>query len=134
MTADQTKYDSITFHVDSPEGTVNVVIAEQSPGKIGFIHIFVGKSGSAVRSLTDALARMVTFALENKALTDVIAELSNITTDKARYTKGGVTVRSIPEALYVALLRYRNMYAQPSLASKGEYRPVKFANPKLADM
>lgn len=135
MTADQDIFDSITFHIDSPDGTVNVIFVEESPGKLHNVIVLVGKSGSGTRALVDALARMITFALQSHDLTDVINELSSITSDKARLTTGGVTVRSIPEAIYLAMLRYRNMYPTKGTTTNSdvEYRPAKFANPRLGD-
>lgn len=135
MTADQNKFDSVNFNITAPEGDVNIIINEASPGKIYNIIVLVGKSGSSLRAMTDALSRMITFALHQTELTDVLNELSSITSDKARIVTGGVVVRSVPEAIYLALLRYRNMYPTVKhINPDKENRPVYFANPNLADI
>jgi ribonucleoside-diphosphate reductase alpha chain len=127
--ADRDIYESVNFNISSPSGDVTIVINEDSPGKIHNIFIFVGKTGTEMRAMTEALARMITFAVQNNDLSDVVAELSSITSDKVIRNTGGVDVRSVPEAVYIALVRYRAMYPHPSLASASmEYRPPKFTN------
>lgn len=133
LMADRDTFDSVAFYVESPAGEVNVIVGEDSPGQINFVHILIGKTGTEMRAMTDALARMITFALRNHDLADVLAELSSITSDKVIRNHKGVDVRSVPEAIYIALMRYRNMYPHPSISNAIEYRPPKFTNPIRAD-
>lgn len=128
MTKNKNIFDSVTYQIPSPSGDVNVIIVEDSPGNIYMVTILVGKSGSEVRAMCDALSRMITSSLKIKSLTEVIDELSSITSDKFRDMRG-IKVRSIPEAVFVALHRYSNMY--PTYTDRGndmEYRPAKFTN------
>lgn len=124
----QNKFDSVNFRIPSPSGDVNIIINEQFPSKIYNVVILVGKSGTEVRALCDALSRMITFSVQNKSLVEVIDELSSITSDKIRDIKG-IKVRSIPEAVFLALIKYSNMYAtHKDVGGSKDYRPPKFTN------
>jgi ribonucleoside-diphosphate reductase alpha chain len=134
LMADRDKFDSVNFYIESPSGTVNVIVAEDSPGKINQVFILIGKTGTEMRAMTDALARMITFAVRSNELSDVLAELSSITSDKVIRTTKGVDVRSVPEAIYIALMRYNAMYPHPSINNiSHEYRAPKFTNYERAD-
>jgi ribonucleoside-diphosphate reductase alpha chain len=127
LMADRNVFDSVNFYIKSPAGEVNVIINEDSPGKINSIFILIGKTGTEMRAMTDALARMITFAVKHNPLSDILAELSSITADKGIMNPKGVKIRSVPEAIYIALLRYNAMYPK-SNDTYINYRPPKFTN------
>lgn len=116
----QEKYDSITFHNPTPEGEATVIVVESQPGVIYKIFFTIGKAGSGVNAWAFALAEMVVFALQQKAdLNDVIISLSNITSSRYINDGSGIPCRSGPEALYLSLMKYRNLY-------KGSNSSVKY--------
>lgn len=104
------KFPTITFQIPSPDGTAYIQILEypDKPGEIYRIIFQLGKAASPVNAWADALARMVSAALNNGvSINSILDELSEITTDKS-VRHGTMFCRSGPEALYIALLQYRN--------------------------
>lgn len=75
--------------------------------KIAHIEINIGKAGSSVMAWSNAFARMTQHALSRGVPLDiVIAELSDIATDRI-VVSDGISCRSGPEALAIALRAYR---------------------------
>lgn len=100
-------YRSYSFWVESPDGTITVIVAEHKNESPAAIFIHVGKCGSAIAAWADAAARMATRAFDHGAsVEEVIEDFSNITTDRFR-TNPKYTCRSAAEAVAIALLRYR---------------------------
>lgn len=106
----RTLYDNITFNIRTPSGTANIIIVEDSPGKIETIFFTIGKAGSDINAWAYALAESVTMILKTQSINDVLVLLSNITSSRSTYAPDGIACRSGPEALYIALMRYRNLY------------------------
>ena len=97
---------NFSFRVPSPDGMSTVFISEEESGP--HIQIFIGKAGSSVSAWSNALAAMATFALRTTSLNEVIDTLADITTDRVAY-RDGVSSRSGPEALVIALRTYRDI-------------------------
>ncbi len=124
----QTKFDSFTFHIKTPDGVANIIIAEHSPGKIYKIFYNIGKAGTSLNSWAFALCEIVSHSLNNGAdINDILTLLSNITSARPVYDNDGIACRSGPEALYLALLRYRNTVKPTSRVTYKEgFRPASF--------
>lgn len=112
----QTIFNNSTFRVTTPEGEMFVTVIEDSASKVTAIDIKIGKAGSALVAWTHSFARILTLAIEKGAsVEDLIVELSGQTSDKLRTLTNGVIIRSGPEAVSYALMRYqkekyRNIY------------------------
>jgi hypothetical protein len=124
----KTRFDNYTFNIRTPEGTANVIIVEDEPGKIGEIFFNIGKAGSSIDAFCYALAKMVVRTLEHgRKLEDVISDLSNITSARKIYDTKGISCSSGPEALYLALFRYSVMVKDFTKVTYDEdYRPPRW--------
>lgn len=91
--------------IRTPEGKAFLIIDEdpKTSNPIRF-DLQLGKSGTALRSWSYAMGRMLTLSvLHGATIEDVITELSNVTTDK--YSGG---VRSGIDGLVKGLMRYQS--------------------------
>lgn len=130
MLLDRNKFDSITFRIPTPEGTASIIIVEDSPGTIHRIFFSIGKAGTGVNAWAFALAEMVVSNLQHRKLVDIINELSGITSSRWMYSENGVPCRSGPEALYLALIQYRNIYKHnhKNVTYDEDYEPPRMRN------
>lgn len=103
---DQLMYENVSIQLKTPDGEATIIIAENASGEIYNIQMFIGKCGSSLSAWCNALAKMTTFSLKHIPLDTVIAELEDISSDRYA-SKDGVTIRSGPEALSMALQRYK---------------------------
>lgn len=103
------KFQNITFQVKTPDGMMFVTVLEDADKKpVGF-HINIGKAGAAIAAWSQALARIMSLAVDKgAAVNDIIEELSSLTSDKEVTLERGEKVRSGPEGVVVALFNYRN--------------------------
>ena len=107
-TTDSTKFSGLTIQVKSPDGTMFVTINEDENGKPIAIWISIGKAGASVAAWAVSMARILTLALDKGAtISELCVELSGQTTDKVRITGDGEYVRSGPEGVFVALMKYK---------------------------
>jgi hypothetical protein len=107
-TAAQEKFDNITMQVPTPDGTMFVSIMENDKGLPVGIQVHIGKAGAPLAAWSNALSRIMTLALDKGAtINDLIEELSGQTSDKARMTTNGESVRSGVEGVWVCLIRYK---------------------------
>lgn len=107
-TSEQTKFASVNFAVDTPEGKMFVAVLESDAGDPIAIQISIGKAGLAVNVWAQAVSRLATLALEaGRSINDIIHELTSLGTDRSRTLPMGEVVRSGPDGLMVALMRYR---------------------------
>lgn len=121
-----TKFPNITYQIDTPDGRAVIQIVENPSNRDIIEHIFftIGKAGSSVNAYCDALARMVVFAIKHKGLVTVLNELSSISSDRPPITtKDGLVIRSGVEALYIALLNWRNDSYSPYEPTEKLYTP-----------
>lgn len=103
---DPDRFDSWSWKVETPDGTMYVHILEQHEMPVGFI-VQIGKVGTNVFAWAEAMARMATRALPDIGVHGVIEELSGITTSGLRRLARGEIIRSGPEGFAYALLRYK---------------------------
>lgn len=106
---EQQVYATTTTKVRTPDGTMFVIVLDDDSGKPVGIHINIGKAGSSLSAWANATAALVTKMLDHGiGLNEVIAELSELTTDKTVLSgDGNVPVRSGPDGLCYALMVYR---------------------------
>lgn len=103
---DPNKWNSFAFRINTPAGKAYIQIAEESPGVIFKIFFRIGKAGSEINAMCEALALMATDLCKEKSLSDVIVHLSGITSDREAKS-GEYSVKSTPAALMLALMQYR---------------------------
>lgn len=115
------KWNSVSFRINTPAGKAYIQIAEHSPGKIYKIFFRIGKAGSEINAMCEALAIMASDLLQEKSISDVIVHLSGITSDREAKS-GEYSVKSTPAALMLALIQYKASI--PS--TETDYAPAKF--------
>lgn len=102
------KFQSLTFRIKSPQGSVYVQIIEREHGKIEKIIVTVGKAGSVINALCGGVAELVTHMIHSGiSITDIIITLSGITADKLSITDG-MEVHTPVDAVVIALMQYRS--------------------------
>jgi len=119
---DDKMYPCINVRVESPDGTMFVTIMEN--GEMPFkVLVHIGKSGSSLAAWANCAAEFVGEAIPRLGLNTVIGKLLGISSDKISYTpdsEGGVvTVKSGPEAIAYALIKYRLFKHRELLLSLG---------------
>lgn len=112
-------YNGYTINIPSPDGLVHLHCLEHKPGKLEMVQITIGKSGSSLTAWADGLARMITVALRHSDLSDILSELSLISSDKAVLSAQQTPIRSAVDAVFYGLLRYRHVTSK----SKTYYPP-----------
>lgn len=105
----QTTFNSQTYQVETPEGTMYVNLIEDNSGKLIALDASIGKAGSVIRAWAMSLSKIMTVAIEHGArIEHLIEELSSQTSDKpARRRSDGVQIRSGPDGICFVLLCYR---------------------------
>lgn len=126
-------FNSFVFRVESPDGNAYIQILESKPGEIEHIIMHIGKAGSSVNAWCQGVADLTALAIKNDVpVSQIIATLQGISSAKPRRVlKGGYDVRSGPEALAIALIKYRAA-SEPIIVENYDefYRPAKFTNPR----
>ena len=101
---------SYSFKYLTPDGNATIFIVEKADGEIERIDYFIGKAGSSVAAWCHGLVEFINFAIEKGiSLNDIINKISNITSGTSVRTVSGMTCRSGPEAIFLALMKYRGM-------------------------
>lgn len=101
-------FNSWSYHIQTPDGTMYVNILEDKTGVICAIDIVIGKAGAPLRAWAHSFARIITLGLEHGVtLEDLLTELSSQTSDHSRTSTNGIQIRSGPEGIYQALIMYR---------------------------
>jgi hypothetical protein len=115
------KLAGITYQIPTPDGNMFVTVSEDIDGKPIAIWIHIGKAGSAVGAWSNAVARLMTVALDHGAtINDLMTELSSQTSDKRRETSDGEVVRSGIEGVWVALMKYKRSKFEAVSQSLGD--------------
>jgi hypothetical protein len=101
-------YTSYSYKIPCPVGTVFVFVTEVN-NKPSFIQLYIGKSGSEVNANAYALQSLSNELLkEFNGFNRLMLHLCDISTSNSTFDfVHNVNVRSLPEALYVALSKYR---------------------------
>jgi hypothetical protein len=101
---------SFTVRVMTPDGVMFVTIVENSNGtrpQPAEILVTLGKTGSAIAAWANMAALLTSFLLERGvSLVDIAVKISNILSDKQTAQTAGMDIRSGPEGLKYAFLRY----------------------------
>lgn len=119
-------FNSINIRVESPDGTMFITVMENE-GKMPFkILVNIGKAGTSLSAWATALADFVSEALPRIGVNAVVALLLNIRSDRVSFirdtwsnSEGVITVRSGPEALAYALIKYRTEKHREYMKSLG---------------
>lgn len=104
--------DSLTWKIATPNGVMFVTIVEsidyrKRPVPINIL-ITIGKSGSAIMAWATMTADLISLMFIKKIdLSEIIAEISMNLSDRVVMQKPGVSIRSEPEGIKYALLRYQ---------------------------
>ncbi len=100
--------NTISIRVPTPDGTAFVHIIENREGKPAHVIINIGKAGVSVSAWAEAVARLCTMLLEKgTGINDLIDELSAITSEKVKVMQDNSKIRSGPEGIAVAFIKYR---------------------------
>jgi len=97
-------YPTFSYRVETPDGTMFIHIVEDERGLPQQVHINIGKAGTNLSAWADAAARLVSRSLPN--VHGAIEELTGITTSRFRRMPKGEMIRSGPEGIAYALLKY----------------------------
>lgn len=101
---------SFTVRVMTPDGVLFVTIVEDSGGSMPKpvqVLITLGKTGSAIAAWANMTALLCSVLLERGVqLADIAMEISNILSDKRAPTGNGFDIRSGPEGLKYAFMKY----------------------------
>lgn len=96
-----------SIQLDSPDGRIWVHVCEDENERPFKVLINVGKTGASLYAWASATADLVSELLPHVGVHKVIEILSGHLSDRERRTLQGVQIRSGPEAISVALMRYR---------------------------
>lgn len=107
----QEVYETLTFRVRTPDGTMFVIVLEDDNGKPAGVHINIGKAGTSVSAWANATAILITRLFEaGVGVNEIIKELSELTSEKMVLSGDErVPIRSGPDGLSYALMSYRRM-------------------------
>lgn len=115
--------DGVSIKLLTPDGIAYVNINESKPGNISRIFFNVGRAGTPVNAWGHCVGELVNELIkENKSLNDILIILSNITSQRSTRSINGIECRSGPDALFIALMKYRAMTPKED----NNYRPAKF--------
>lgn len=104
--------ESLTWKVMTPNGVMFITIVEsinylKKPIPVEIL-ITIGKSGSAIMAWANMTASLISLLFKKKAgIEDIIAEISMNLSDHSVLQKPGVSIRSEPEGIKYALMRYQ---------------------------
>ncbi len=103
---------SLTWKVTTPNGVMFVTVVEtqdylKKPLPTDIL-ITIGKSGSAIMAWANMTASLISLMFKRKIdLVDIITEISMNISDHFVLQRPGVSIRSEPEGIKYALLRYQ---------------------------
>lgn len=101
-------YKGQSHKVDTPDGKIFVNVVEDEDGKPMEVFIFAGKAGTPVYAWANMAAGLITALLEHGvSVHEIIELLKDITSSgSARLASDGYKIRSGPEGIWYALVRY----------------------------
>lgn len=100
-------YDCAVVRVETPDGSLFVVVVEDTLGEPMEVHLSLGKTGTTIRAWTEAVQACITLLLKTGTrLEDIINLFTNVTTGKLVYHAGVFPIKSGPEGLAHALKIY----------------------------
>lgn len=106
VTARPETLPSYTYRVETPDGTMFATIVELDNAPFE-LHIQIGKAGTPLRAWCSAMERLLSLCFRSGLpIISIIAEISGHTSSRWRSQKPGVQIRSGPEGLAYAIMRY----------------------------
>lgn len=104
----QVRFDSVTIEVSTTAGSLFVHIMSDMEGNPCGIQLNIGKNGGELYAMSQGLARICSLAMDHGAtITELLAELSNHSTDKIVRKPNGVQIDSVLGGLCYALMEYQ---------------------------
>lgn len=103
---------SLTWKITTPNGIMFITIVEsidylKKPIPVNAL-ITIGKSGSSIMAWANMTASLISLLFKKKVdLEDIIVEISMNLSDHSVLQKPGIFIRSEPEGIKYALLRYQ---------------------------
>ena len=103
---------SLTWKITTPNGIMFITIVEslnylKKPIPVNIL-ITIGKSGSAIMAWANMTASLISLLFRRKIdLEDIIVEISMNLSDHSVLQKPGIHIRSEPEGIKYALMRYQ---------------------------
>lgn len=104
---DPNRFTGFSIRVDTPDGKMFVHVMEDYKGLPALIVINIGKCGTALAAWAEATSRLASRCLPSIGLHGIIEEISGITSTGMKRLARGEVIRSGPEGLAYALLRYK---------------------------
>lgn len=129
MLAEGKFYTNVTIAVQTPAASLFIEITEDDYGKPIKILINAGKCGSEMAAQASAMSALATLILEKEdGFNELLTHLSGITSSNTLTDRNGLKVRSVPEGLYLALVKYKQLKHSELVANVGELesRPTIF--------
>jgi hypothetical protein len=103
-------YPNVTIAVPTPAASLFIEITEDEFGKPIRIFINAGKCGTEMAAQASALSELATLILDkDDGFNELLTHLSGITTSSVKTDSNGIKVRSVPEGLYLALVKYKQL-------------------------
>lgn len=103
-------YPNVTIAVPTPAASLFIEITEDEFGKPIRILINAGKCGTEMAAQASALSELATLILDKEdGFIELLTHLSGITTSSVKTDGNGIKVRSVPEGLYLALVKYKQL-------------------------
>ncbi len=99
--------DSEVYRVRTPNGTLTAIIIENHDHTINSFQLLLGKAGNDISPWCDALAGIMTLAINNGVKIDQLINCLNGLTSGREARSLGSTCRSGPEGVWMALMRYK---------------------------
>ena len=105
---------SLTWKITTPNGVMFVTIVEsmdyrKRPIPVNIL-ITIGKSGSAIMAWANMTASLISLLFTKKVdLEDIIVGISMNLSDHSVLQKPGIFIRSEPEGIKYALMRYQEV-------------------------
>jgi len=130
MTADRSKsrpelLRGYTRQVLAPEGKVNLTLNSDDSG-LYEVFVSVGRSGSDLMAMAEAVGRMISYALQipstltpEERAREIARQLRGIGGSRS-IGFGALQVRSLPDAIAVAMLRHLEDGSGPMMSRNGE--------------
>lgn len=100
------RLNSATVKVQTPDGTMYLIIMENEHGMPSRVDIQIGKSGTPIRAWSMATSDLINLCLDNGiSLHQIVARIIGATSDRSRDNEEG-KVSSGPEGVAYAIFSY----------------------------
>lgn len=124
-TGKKTVFKSMSYHVRTPEGMMYVIVMHEDMKPVG-IQVNIGKAGTTLAAWANAMSRVISLAFDHGAsIPEIVQELSLQSSDRVSFNSNNVRIRSGPEGLAFALLRFQEEKNEHDYSDDGEEREYR---------